>query len=54
MLSLIHISYVADGHWRKTGHDASRTVSQVALDYRAKVVGLYRSLGDVYKRQSIP
>ena len=37
--------YVADGHWRKTGHDASRTVSQVALDYRAKVVGLYRSLG---------
>lgn len=38
-------AYVADGHWRKTGHDASRTVSQVALDYRAKVVGLYRSLG---------
>lgn len=37
--------YVADGHWRKTGHDASRTVSQVALDYREKVVGLYRSLG---------
>ena len=38
-------AYVADGHWRKTGHDASRTVSQVALDYREKVVGLYRSLG---------
>lgn len=38
-------AYVADGHWRKTGHNASRTVSQVALDYRAKVVGLYRSLG---------
>ena len=38
-------AYVADGHWRKTGHDVSRTVSQVALDYRAKVVGLYRSLG---------
>lgn len=29
-------AYVADGHWRKTGHDASRTVSQVALDYRRK------------------
>ena len=38
-------TYVAGGHWRKTGHDASRTVSQVALDYREKVVGLYRSLG---------
>lgn len=38
-------AYVADGHWRKTGHDASRTVSQVALDYREKVIGLYRSLG---------
>jgi len=38
-------AYVADGHWRKTGHDASRTVSQVALDYRERVVGLYRSLG---------
>ena len=25
--------------------DASRTVSQVALDYREKVIGLYRSLG---------
>ena len=36
---------MAGGHWRKTGHDASRTVSQVALDYREKVVGLYRSLG---------
>lgn len=38
-------AYVPDGHWRKTGHDASRSLSQVALDYREKVVGLYRSLG---------
>lgn len=38
-------AYVAAGHWRKTGHDASRSLSQVALDYRERVVALYRSLG---------
>lgn len=38
-------AYVAVGHWKKTGHDASRSLSQVAQDYREKVIGLYRSLG---------
>ena len=38
-------AYVAAGHWRKTGHGVSRSFGQIALDYREKVVGLYRSLG---------
>lgn len=38
-------AYVAAGHWKVIGHDSSRTFRQVALDYRAKVVSLYRSLG---------
>lgn len=38
-------AYVAAGHWRRTGHDASRSFRQMALDYRGKVVDLYRSLG---------
>ena len=38
-------AYVAAGHWRKTGHDVSRSFGRIALDYREKVIGLYRSLG---------
>lgn len=38
-------AYVAGGHWTKTGHDASRSWSRMASDYRAKVVSLYRRLG---------
>lgn len=38
-------AYVAAGHWKAIGHDSSRTFRQVALDYREKVVTLYRSLG---------
>jgi len=38
-------AYVATGHWRRTGSDVFRSFSQIALDYREKVVGLYRSLG---------
>lgn len=39
------IAYVSDGHWRVMGHDASRTLRQVASDYREEVVELYRRLG---------
>lgn len=38
-------AYVPAGRWRKTGHDTSRTFRQIALDYREKVVDLYRRLG---------
>lgn len=38
-------AYVAAGHWKVIGHDSSRTFRQVALDYREKVVSLYRRLG---------
>lgn len=37
--------YVPVGHWRVIGHNDSRTLRQMALDYREKVVGLYRCLG---------
>lgn len=38
-------AYVAAEHWKVIGHDSLRTFRQVALDYREKVVSLYRSLG---------
>lgn len=36
---------VADGHWRKSGHDASRSLRQAALDCRDRVVDAYRRAG---------
>lgn len=38
-------AYVAAGHWQVIGHDSSRSFRQVALDYRAEVIALYRRLG---------
>lgn len=38
-------AYIASGHWRVMGHETSRTLRQVALDYREQVVNLYRRLG---------
>lgn len=38
-------AYVSAGHWQVVGRDSSRTLRQVALDYRKKVVALYRGLG---------
>lgn len=38
-------AYISAGHWRKTGHEASRTLRQVAADYREEVVALYRRMG---------
>lgn len=38
-------AYVAAGHWRVTGHDVARTFRQEALEYREKVLSLYRDLG---------
>ena len=38
-------SYVAARHWRKIGYDSSLTIRQTALDYREKVVSLYRKKG---------
>lgn len=38
-------AYVAAGHWKVVGHDASRSLRQRALDYREKIVSLYRNLG---------
>lgn len=38
-------AYVANGCWKKTGHDASRSFRQVALDCRRRVVEHYRRLG---------
>lgn len=38
-------AYVAAGHWQVVGQETSRTLRQVALDYREKVVGYYRHLG---------
>ena len=38
-------AYVAAGHWKKVGHDASRSLRQVASDYRERVVSLYRRSG---------
>lgn len=38
-------AYIPAGHWRKTGHEATRTLRQIAADYREKVVGLYSRLG---------
>ena len=37
--------YVAAGHWEVIGHNETRTFRQVALDYRRKIVSLYRGLG---------
>ena len=36
---------VADGHWRKSGHDVSRSLQQAALDCRDRVVDAYRRAG---------
>lgn len=38
-------AYISAGHWRIIGHDASRSLRQIALDYREKVVELYHRLG---------
>ena len=38
-------AYIPAGHWRIIGHDASRSLQQIALDYREKVVELYHRLG---------
>lgn len=38
-------AYVPGRHWRVVGHETSRTLRQMALDYREEVVGLYRRLG---------
>ena len=38
-------AYVPAGQWQVVGHDSTRTIRQVALDYRAEVVALYRRLG---------
>lgn len=38
-------AYIYAGHWQKTGHETSRTLRQVAADYREEVVALYRRLG---------
>lgn len=38
-------AYIPAGHWRITGHEASRTLRQIAADYREEVVALYRRLG---------
>ena len=38
-------AYIPAGHWRIVGHDASRTLRQIASDYQEKVLGLYRRLG---------
>ena len=38
-------AYVPAGHWQVVGHDSTRTLRQVALDYRDRVVALYQRLG---------
>ena len=38
-------AYISAGHWRIIGHDTSRFLRQIALDYREKVVELYHRLG---------
>ena len=38
-------AYVPAGHWKIIGYDESRSFRQIALDYRKKVISLYRSLG---------
>lgn len=38
-------AYVPAGHWRKIGYDSSLNFRQAALDYREKVVSLYRKIG---------
>lgn len=38
-------AYVPAGHWQVVGHDSVRTIRQMALDCRDKVVALYHRLG---------
>lgn len=38
-------AYVAANHWEVVGHHASRTIGEIALEYREKVVSLYCKLG---------
>ena len=38
-------AYVATGHWKVIGQNTSRSLRQMALDCREKVVALYRNLG---------
>lgn len=38
-------AYVAAGHWEVIGHDTSRTIGKIALEYREKVISLYCKLG---------
>lgn len=39
------IGYVSDGSWKVIAHTTSRTILQMALDYREKLLSLYRQLG---------
>lgn len=39
------IGYVSDGSWKVIAHTTSRTILQMALDYREKLLFLYRQLG---------
>ena len=38
-------AYVATGHWKIIGYDESHSFRQIALDYRKRVIALYRKLG---------
>jgi competence protein ComEC len=38
-------AYIPAGHWKVVGHNASRTLRQTALEYREKIVSLYRNSG---------
>ena len=35
-------AYVATGHWKIIGYDESHSFRQIALDYRKRVIALYR------------
>lgn len=37
--------YVPSGHWKIISHDSTRTITQMAADYRQQIVNLYRQLG---------
>ena len=38
-------AFVSANHWQSCGNDSVRTIRQMALDCREKVIGLYRDLG---------
>ncbi len=37
--------YIASEHWRQVGYESSRTLFQLAQDYRDKVIDIFRNLG---------